>query len=161
MKRTLSLITLLIIVSGCKNHYKTNKKEDDKIHQKLMGGIIVTDPISTSELHAGGIFFSIIYEESLKFELDSSVTLNRKVIDEFRPMDKADVDMIENTHLSGRLVTNSRGYLEIEFEDFRFIGAKVDSQVDMYSFNIWNKLSKSSYSRIYYMRTKNDQNDEI
>jgi hypothetical protein len=70
-----------------------------------------------TDLHAGGLFFGIVYRHCFLFRDDGTVMFTKELVDAFRPMDEQDVKRIENYQLSGSYHYNDRGYLQCEFKE--------------------------------------------
>lgn len=85
--------------------------QTDRIYQSQL--------IANTDLHAGGIFFGIIYRHCLLFTNDGQVIRTKHVIDPFRPMDPTDVKHLENYQITGTYYLNDRGYLICKFEEIQ------------------------------------------
>ena len=57
-----------------------------EFNKKYQSGLI-----ANTDLHAGGLFFCIIYRYCLNFFENGKVELTKKLVDAFRPMDGNDV----------------------------------------------------------------------
>jgi hypothetical protein len=107
--------------------------------------------MANTELHAGGLFFCIIYKNCLQFFEDGKVEMTKIIIDAFRPMDDSDVSHLENYKIIGKYSINDRGYLVCEFEDlfWTFTGLSTEKDSSIIPFNIYdNRLSKN-WSEVY------------
>ncbi len=106
---------------------------------------------ASTDLQAGGLFFCIIYQRCLQFFEHGKVELTNKIVDAFRPMDPADVEMLENFKLVGKYWFNERGYLVCEFSDvsLTYTGLATEKNADILAFHIYNNSRKSSGSAVY------------
>jgi hypothetical protein len=107
--------------------------------------------IANAELHAGGLFFCILYQNCLEFFSDGKVELTKKIVDAFRPMDESDIKHLENYQITGNYSFNDRGYLVCEFEDLflEFTGIATEKNSTIIPFVIYdNRLSKK-WSEVY------------
>ncbi len=104
-----------------------------------LGQKYCSGPIASTDLHAGGIFFCIIYHQVLKFLPQGVVTLTNEILDELRPMDDYDVKQIVNSKQVGRFSINDRGYIYCEFEEFTLTGSFSTLHPTMLAFHRYNK----------------------
>ena len=81
LSKTLPLIVIVTIalLKGL-NKASPTLATNEIMKINLIGKTITSTPLSTIELHARGVFFGIIYKESLTFKNDSTVILSQKVI---------------------------------------------------------------------------------
>lgn len=107
--------------------------------------------IAHTDLHAGGVFFGIVYSKCLKFESDGQVTLTNKIVDPFRPMDPSDLTHLENYKATGKYSVNDRGYLICDFKEIftTFTGMFSIYNTDRLIFNIYDDRLKKIWSEIY------------
>jgi hypothetical protein len=107
--------------------------------------------LANTDLHAGGVFFCIIYQNALEFFENGKVELTKKVIDAFRPMDGNDVSYLENYKIIGKHYFNSRGYLVCEFEDLflTFTGVQAEKDNSMLPFYIYDSRLSKNWSEVY------------
>ena len=88
-----------------------------ELNKKYQSGLI-----ANTDLHAGGLFFCIIYRNCLEFFENGKVELTKKVVDAFRPMDENDVSHMEHYKIEGKYSFNERFTIFIEkFKKKRFI----------------------------------------
>ncbi len=148
----MSYKSILLFISSFFGLQQLDTTEMTTTQQSLIGKQLVSTPLTTTEFHAGGILFSIIYEEVLEVQSDSTVILTQRVTDEFRPMDQHDINMINKTKLKGKLVKNSRGYIEMVFEHFTLIGLPSVKQPNLYVFAMQGQHVPQGTNRIYYLQ---------
>ena len=117
--------------------------EIDKIYQ--------SEKIANTELHAGGLFFCIIYSNCLVFKNNGQVILTKKVIDPFRPMDAIDIKHLEDYKITGKYYTNDRGYLVCEFEEIfiTLTGMFTVKNPKTIVFNVFDSRLSKRWSEIY------------
>lgn len=113
----------------------------------------LTGPIANTDLHAGGLFFCIIYQNCLEFSDNGNVTLTKKIMDAFRPMDENDVRHLENYRITGKYHLNERGYLICDFEDLllQYTGLPTEKNPSVIPFHIYDKRFASMRSEVYIM----------
>lgn len=80
-----------------------------------------TGPIALTDLHAGGIFFCVVYRECLQFDADGRVRRWSEVIDDSRAFDD-EADRLREGEAAGTYRINGRGYLECKFRDLKLTG---------------------------------------
>jgi hypothetical protein len=107
--------------------------------------------IANTELHAGGLFFCIIYQNCLQFFENGKVELTKKIIDAFRPMDENDVRHLENYKVIGNYSLNDRGYLVCEFEDLflTYTGISTEKSTNIIPFHIYDSRLSNRWSEVY------------
>jgi len=110
-----------------------------------------TGLLANNDLHAGGVFFSIIYVNCLTFLEDGKVVLSKKVIDAFRPMDPQDLKFLENYRFVGNYYENERGYLVCNFEDIftTFTGLPTIDNPDVLTFQASDKRLLKQWGEVY------------
>jgi hypothetical protein len=74
-----------------------------------------TGLLASTDLHAGGIFFAIIYKKVLRFKNATEVSLYNEIINPLSPMDNQDVHQLEMNRQEGTYSFNERGYLACSF----------------------------------------------
>lgn len=111
----------------------------------------LTGPIANTDLHAGGLFFAIIYKKSLVFSDNQVVVISKELVDAFRPMDDQDVKTIENYHFTGRYFFNSRAYLECHFEEIGMVltGLPAAKQSGMLVFHAYDKRTQRQWGEVF------------
>lgn len=107
--------------------------------------------IANTDLHSGGLFFCILYQNCLEFFENGKVELSKKVIDAFRPMDENDIRHLENYNIIGKYSFNDRGYLVCEFEDLslKFTGVATEKDSTTIPFFIYDSRLLSKWSEVY------------
>lgn len=107
--------------------------------------------IANTDLHAGGLFFCILYQNCLEFFENGKVELSKKVIDAFRPMDENDIRHLENYKIVGNYLFNDRGYLVCEFEDLflKFTGLATEKDSTIIPFFIYDIRLSNRWSEVY------------
>ncbi len=105
-----------------------------------------SSPRASTDLHAGGIFFCVPYEEIIKFWEDGRVELTRKVIENFRPMDgQSEIDKINNFKLAGYYELSDREYIKCKFEGFWMIGLPLEVNSDILTFHCYHEINGSQF----------------
>lgn len=117
-----------------------------ELNKKYQSGLI-----ANTHLHAGGLFFCIIYQNCLEFFHDGKVELTKKVIDAFRPMDENDVRHLENYKITGKYHLNDRGYLICDFEDlfWRFTGLPTEKDNSTIPFHVYDSRLTNQWSIVF------------
>ena len=82
-------------------------------------------PRATSDLHAGGIFFCVLYEEVLVFRPNNVVERDVRILDNWRPLDD-EADSLAERSATGTYGLNSRGYISCNFPHASYTGLACD-----------------------------------
>lgn len=116
------------------------------MNKKYQSGLI-----ANTDLHAGGLFFFIIYQNKLEFFENGKVNLTKKVVDAFRPMDENDVQHLQNYKIVGDYSFNDRGYLVCKFEDlfWTFTGLSSEKYSSIIAFNIYDSRLQNRWGEVY------------
>ena len=111
----------------------------------------LTGPIANTDLHAGGLFFAIIYKKSLVFSDNEVVVISRELVEPFRPMDDQDEKMIQNYRFTGRYFFNSREYLECHFEEIGLVltGLPVANHSGMLVFHAYDERTHRQWGEVF------------
>lgn len=112
-----------------------------------------TGPAAITDLHAGGVFFAIIYKKVLVFSDDGVVVISRELIDPFRPIDDQDVKTLENYHFTGRYFLNDRQYLECHFEEISLVltGLPLEKKPGLLAFHACDKRSQRQWGEVFVL----------
>ena len=102
-----------------------------------------------TDLHAGGLFFCIIYQNCLEFFESGEVAFTKKLIDAFKPMDAHDVSAIENYNMIGEYFFNDKGYLECKFEFLELTGLPTEKDQSIIPFHAYDSRWPNSWSEVY------------
>ena len=118
----------------------------------------VSELIANTDLHAGGIFFCIIYQDYLEFFENGRVELTKKVVDAFRPMDDMDVLHLERYKLSGTYSFSDRGYLICSFDEafLKYTGQFTENDKSMLPFHIYDSRLSRSSSALFRLENPNE-----
>lgn len=92
-------------------------------------------PQASTQLHAGGLFFCVLYEEMLEFRTDGTVRHWYEVADGARPLDDEDHEL-RRTDESGSYRVNDRGYLEVTLPDREMTGLPWPQSDDLLAFHV-------------------------
>ena len=107
-------------------------------------------PKASTDIHAGGIFFCVLYEEIIKFWKNGRVELTKKVIENFRPMDgQSEMDEIDNFKLIGTYKLSDRAYIECNFEDFSMIGLPLEINKDILTFHCYHQANGYQFGNAF------------
>ncbi len=117
-----------------------------EINKKYLSSLI-----ANTDLHAGGLFFCIIYQNQLEFFKNGKVELTKKVVDAFRPMDEHDIEHLQNYKIVGDYSFNDRGYLVCKFEDlfWTFTGLSTEKDSSIIPFNIYDSRLLNRWGEVY------------
>lgn len=99
----------------------------------------VTGPEATTDLHAGGIFFCVLYQRELTFHSNRDVSLNYRILDNWRPLDD-EVQCLSSRSKRGKASVDSKGNLTIAFPDMTFTGAECDNLPGHIAFYVHGKI---------------------
>src|SRR5438045_1433648 len=80
-----------------------------------------TGPLAWTDLHAGGLFFCVVYRECLQFGSGGRVRRWREVIDDSRPLDD-EPEQFRATDTVGSYRLNDRGYVQCVFPELELTG---------------------------------------
>ena len=111
-----------------------------------------TGPLAMTDLHAGGLFFCVIYRECLQFQSDGSVRRWCDVLDEQRAFDD-EADQLRAIDMEGAFRLNERGYLSCVFPDLELTGLPSDLVPGLLAFHAWRKPLGIGYSLVYAAET--------
>lgn len=116
------------------------------MNKKYQSGLI-----ANTDLHAGGLFFCIIYQNQLEFFENGKVELTKKVVESLRPMDEKDVKHLQNYKIVGDYLFNDRGYLVCKFEDlfWTFTGLSSEKDSSIIAFNIYDSRLQNRRGEVY------------
>ena len=116
------------------------------MNKKYQSGLI-----ANTDLHAGGLFFCIIYQNQLEFFENGKVELTKKVVEALRPMDENDVEHLQNFKIVGDYSFNDRGYLVCKFEDLFWTFTGLSSEIDssIIAFNIYDSRLQNKWGEVY------------
>jgi hypothetical protein len=119
-----------------------------ELNKKYFSGLT-----ADTDLHAGGIFFCIIYRKCLLFLENGEVHLFKELVDAFRPMDDTDVTLIQNYHHKGRYILNDRQYVECHFEeiDLTLTGLPTKKNPAIMAFHAYSKRLQSQWSEVFIL----------
>ncbi|UTN02834.1 hypothetical protein L0669_16025 [Flavobacterium bizetiae] len=117
-----------------------------EMNKKYQSGLI-----ANTDLHAGGLFFCIIYQNQLVFFENGKVELTKKVVEALRPMDENDVKHLQNFKIVGDYLFNDRGYLVCKFEDlfWTFTGLSSEKDSSIIVFNIYDSRLQNRRGEVY------------
>lgn len=118
------------------------------LNEKYLTGLT-----ASTDLHAGGLFFCIVFKKCLVFSENGKVRLSNEVFDAFRPMDDGDAESMSGRYFEGRYFYNDRNYLVCEFEriDLVLTGLSLDRHPDTLAFHAYNKGRKESWSEVFVL----------
>jgi hypothetical protein len=107
-----------------------------------------TGPLAWTDLHAGGLFFCVVYRECLRFSAGRRVRRWCEVIDDSRPFDD-EPEQLRATDMVGTYRLNDRGYLECLFSDLELTGLPCEQAPELLAFNAFRARSGPSFSLVY------------
>jgi hypothetical protein len=119
-----------------------------ELNRKYLSGLT-----ADTDLHAGGIFFCIIYRKCLLFLENGEVQLSNELEDAFRPMDDTDVRLIQDYHYKGRYFLNNKQNLECHFEEISLTltGQPTEKNPAIIAFHAYNKRLHSQWSEVFIL----------
>ena len=123
----------------------------DALSQLKLNAEYSTGPFATTDLHAGGNLFCVIYEEVLTFSEGGTVNLEFRILDNWRPLANEAAELLES-NATGKYFINGKGYIKIEFPRFHMTGLPTDSNPNWLVFHLFRNESKMSGNRIYLLR---------
>lgn len=119
-----------------------------ELNKKYFSGLT-----ATTDLHAGGIFFCIIYRKCLLFLDNGEVQLSKELVDPFRPMDDEDVRRIQSYNHKGRYLLNDRKYLVCQFDEINLTltGLPTEENPAIIAFDAYDKRFSTSWSEVFVL----------
>lgn len=114
-----------------------------------------TGLVATTDLHAGGLFFSIIYRKVIRFNNETEVSLYNEVVNELSPMDDGDVHQLKKYHQKGTYAFNGRGYLTCIFPGVKieFTGRITGDNNEVLVFHQYDRHLSKSTSIVFSLGT--------
>ncbi len=118
-----------------------------------INSIYLSELLADTDLHAGGLFFCIIYRNCLEFINDDKVLFTKIIVDSFRPMDEQDGMHLENYKIDGNYFYNERGYLICEFKDLllRYTGLQTEKNENIIPFHIYDSRLNNQWSEVFHL----------
>lgn len=113
-------------------------------------------PLAWTDLHAGGVFFCVVYRECLQFRAGGVVRRWCEVLDEARPFDD-EPEQLRAAGGDGRYWINDRGYLVCTFPDLELTGLPCEQMPDLIAFHAWQSSPGLSFSLVYSRRFNTEQ----
>jgi hypothetical protein len=110
-----------------------------------------TGPLARTDIHAGGVFFCVVYREFLQFSSGGRVRRWCEVIDDSRPLDDEPAEL-RATDVMGSYRTNERGYLECLFPNLELIGLPCEQAPGILAFHAFRARPGVSFSLVYASR---------
>lgn len=98
-----------------------------------------TGPEATTDLHAGGNFFCVLYRRELVFHPNCEVELNYKILDNWCPLDD-EAECLSSRSCRGTATIDSKGNLTITFPGIKFTGSECDNFPGHLAFNVYGKI---------------------
>ena len=123
----------------------------DPLSQLKLNAEYSTGPIATTDLHAGGNLFCVIYEEVLTFLEGGTVEIEFRILDNWRPSGSEAAELVE-LNSTGKYFINGKGCIKIEFPRFHMTGLPTDSKPNWLVFHLFRHESNTSGNRIYSLR---------
>ena len=102
----------------------------------LAGHTYVRGPFATTDLHAGGVLFCVIYLDCLEFGADGRLRRYCEVLDESMRLDD-EGDELRAKEATGRWRWEG-GQLHCELGDLVLVGAASTERRDLIAFHGWN-----------------------
>ena len=110
---------------------------------------VSADQVRT-ELHAGGLFFGLVYVQEIHVQSEGKIILTRKIVDGYRPMDgKQELSDINNFERTTVYTTNARGYIIFEVDGVHRTGTFTNDQKELFLIYCWSTKTKESWSEVY------------
>ncbi|GAB5415971.1 MAG: hypothetical protein Crog4KO_07520 [Crocinitomicaceae bacterium] len=81
--------------------------------------------IASTDIHAGENLFGFLFRKILRFDENGKVTLEKKVIDQFRAIDPSHLKHIDSYKIEGEWSKSENDLIKISFEEIylKMIGA--------------------------------------
>jgi hypothetical protein len=107
-----------------------------------------TGPLAWTDLHAGGLFFCVVYRECLQFGGAGRVRRWCEVLDDSRPL-ADEAEQLRATDVVGSYRLGDRGYVCCAFPDLELTGLPCERAPDLLAFHAWRPGSGVSFSLVY------------
>jgi hypothetical protein len=107
-----------------------------------------TGPLAWTDLHAGGLFFCVVYRECLRFSANGRVRRWCEVIDESRPLDD-EPERLRATDQVASYRFNEYRYLECAFPDLELTGLPCEQAPELLAFHAFRARPGVSFSLVY------------
>lgn len=107
--------------------------------------------LATCDLHAGGIFFCVLYEKVLIFRSKNVVELDVRVLDNWTPLDD-EADFLSKGSATGSYGLNDRDYLSCKFPHATYTGLPCDLNSDWLAFHLTYTQVAQCNSCVYTLR---------
>jgi hypothetical protein len=108
-------------------------------------------PLAWTDLHAGGVFFCVVYEELIQFRRDGTVRRWRTIMDDSRQLDD-EAEQLLRIAPAGHYRVNDRGYLECVFAEAVLIGLPCENDPDLLAFYVSDRRGGLARSQVYRIR---------
>lgn len=105
----------------------------------------VCGPLATTDLHAGGNFFCVLFEAVLIFRSGNVVEEELRVLDNWRPLDDEPASLMTK----GTWGLDGKGNVTCAFPDACFTGLPYESNPDWLAFHVYHKQSTQGEGRVY------------
>src|SRR5262249_10861426 len=122
------------------------------LERLVVGAAYRTGPLAWTDLHAGGLFFCVVYRECLRFGRRGRVWRWCQVMDDSRPLDD-EGKQIRADRSEGTYRLNDRGYLACVFPDLQLTGLPCERSPETLAFHAWRPSSGVSFSLVYCRST--------
>lgn len=116
--------------------------------QLTFGRPYATGPFARTDLHAGGIFFCVVYRDCIEFSDNGDARRWAEVMDGSRPFDN-EVEEIRNDTETGAWHVNELGYIVCEFKSRTLTGLPCTEAKELIAFNGYRVLDKRSFGVVY------------
>lgn len=113
-----------------------------------------------TDLHAGGLFFCIVYRECLRFGRHGLVWKWFEVIDDSWPLDDDQAKEFQRDRSKGKYRLTDRGYLEVVFPDLNLTGRPCEQARDLLAFHGFRPSTGTSFSLVYRRSKKSGRHAE-
>jgi len=109
-----------------------------------------SSPKASTDIHAGGIFFCVPYEDIIIFFENGNVELRKRVIENFRPMGgQSQIDKINNFKLMGTYELSDRNYIECTFENYSMTGLPLKINPTIIAFHCYHKINGHQFGNAF------------
>jgi len=108
-----------------------------------------TGPMASTDLHAGGVFFCVVYRECLEFEAGGRVRWWRELLDTSMPYNN-DLDEFRSFSTDGSYGLNNRNYLVCKFPNLELTGLPCKDAPALLAFHVWYPSSKMQDGRVFH-----------
>ncbi|QFZ53922.1 hypothetical protein FEZ18_03395 [Oceanihabitans sp. IOP_32] len=114
-----------------------------------MNNTFLSEVIASTDLHAGGHLFGVLFCKKLNFKVDGSVILTKQVLDDFNPIDKSDVAHLNSYSIEGKWIKNNSNQINCVFESIFLKMTGIESVNNRLIFHCYDSRLSRQWGEVY------------